>query len=196
MCWWTWFLDFVWGKTWNPCSVGHNKTALPTSCSSRGPRFASYDFTSGQGYRAWIWKSHRGCRFSPWVTRCEIFHHSKFILHFRFCKCIIAWSAMLVEVKSFFSYMVPAAKNTNYGLLQSTKLMDHFMKLAKSNTNKSLETCGILAGSLVRAINLHYASYIFFYCPSNCFLFLASRKTESSMLQHSSFQSKKRHRTR
>ncbi|KAJ9550342.1 hypothetical protein OSB04_014387 [Centaurea solstitialis] len=50
--------------------------------------------------------------------------------------------------KCFFSYLVPAAENTNYGLSQSTKLMDHFMKLAKSNTNKSLETCGILAGSL------------------------------------------------
>ncbi|KAK4479299.1 hypothetical protein RD792_014810 [Penstemon davidsonii] len=29
-----------------------------------------------------------------------------------------------------------------------TDLMDSFMKLAKSNTNKNLETCGILAGSL------------------------------------------------
>nr|GMC89341.1 AMSH-like ubiquitin thioesterase 1 [Ipomoea batatas] len=30
----------------------------------------------------------------------------------------------------------------------STALMDSFMKLAKSNTNKNLETCGVLAGSL------------------------------------------------
>ncbi|KAI3780254.1 hypothetical protein L2E82_10226 [Cichorium intybus] len=30
----------------------------------------------------------------------------------------------------------------------STKLMDNFMKMAKSNTDKNLETCGILAGSL------------------------------------------------
>ncbi|KAK9926322.1 hypothetical protein M0R45_023560 [Rubus argutus] len=30
----------------------------------------------------------------------------------------------------------------------STTMMEHFMKLAKSNTNKNLETCGILAGSL------------------------------------------------
>lgn len=30
----------------------------------------------------------------------------------------------------------------------STTMMDSFMKLAKSNTNKNLETCGILAGSL------------------------------------------------
>lgn len=30
----------------------------------------------------------------------------------------------------------------------STSLMDAFMKLAKSNTNKNLETCGVLAGSL------------------------------------------------
>ncbi|XP_044477334.1 AMSH-like ubiquitin thioesterase 1 isoform X2 [Mangifera indica] len=30
----------------------------------------------------------------------------------------------------------------------STTLMDNFMKLAKSNTDKNLETCGVLAGSL------------------------------------------------
>lgn len=30
----------------------------------------------------------------------------------------------------------------------STELMNSFMKLAKSNTNKNLETCGVLAGSL------------------------------------------------
>ncbi|CAN6714329.1 unnamed protein product [Malus baccata var. baccata] len=30
----------------------------------------------------------------------------------------------------------------------STTMMEHFMKLAKSNTDKSLETCGILGGSL------------------------------------------------
>ncbi|XP_062029497.1 AMSH-like ubiquitin thioesterase 1 [Rosa rugosa] len=30
----------------------------------------------------------------------------------------------------------------------STTMMDHFLKLAKSNTKKDLETCGILAGSL------------------------------------------------
>lgn len=30
----------------------------------------------------------------------------------------------------------------------STKLMDSFMKMAKSNTDKNLETCGVLAGSL------------------------------------------------
>lgn len=28
-------------------------------------------------------------------------------------------------------------------------MMDTFMRLAKSNTKKNLETCGILAGSLV-----------------------------------------------
>ncbi|XP_022866126.1 AMSH-like ubiquitin thioesterase 1, partial [Olea europaea var. sylvestris] len=31
----------------------------------------------------------------------------------------------------------------------STQLMECFMKLAKSNTDKNLETCGVLAGSLV-----------------------------------------------
>ncbi|XP_059640838.1 AMSH-like ubiquitin thioesterase 1 isoform X3 [Cornus florida] len=30
----------------------------------------------------------------------------------------------------------------------STKLMDSFMKMARSNTDKNLETCGVLAGSL------------------------------------------------
>ena len=28
-------------------------------------------------------------------------------------------------------------------------MMENFMKLAKSNTDKNLETCGVLAGSLV-----------------------------------------------
>lgn len=36
-------------------------------------------------------------------------------------------------------------------LLQSTKMMDEFMRLAKANTTRNLETCGVLAGSLVRA---------------------------------------------
>lgn len=35
--------------------------------------------------------------------------------------------------------------------LQSTAVMETFMKLAKSNTDKNLETCGVLAGSLVSA---------------------------------------------
>ncbi|KAJ8547666.1 hypothetical protein K7X08_011252 [Anisodus acutangulus] len=35
----------------------------------------------------------------------------------------------------------------------SASVMDTFMKLAKSNTNKNLETCGVLAGSLVCPIN-------------------------------------------
>ncbi|KAF5730349.1 putative amsh [Tripterygium wilfordii] len=35
----------------------------------------------------------------------------------------------------------------------STVLMENFMKLAKSNTDKNLETCGILAGSLVSSEN-------------------------------------------
>ncbi|KAJ6970101.1 AMSH-like ubiquitin thioesterase 3 isoform X6 [Populus alba x Populus x berolinensis] len=30
----------------------------------------------------------------------------------------------------------------------STTLMENFMKMAKSNTDKNLETCGVLAGSL------------------------------------------------
>jgi hypothetical protein len=35
-------------------------------------------------------------------------------------------------------------------------MMGSFMKLAKSNTNKNLETCGILAGSLVSAIHFSF----------------------------------------
>ncbi|XP_073226366.1 AMSH-like ubiquitin thioesterase 1 isoform X2 [Cicer arietinum] len=35
----------------------------------------------------------------------------------------------------------------------STAMMGSFMKLAKSNTDKNLETCGILAGSLCQATN-------------------------------------------
>lgn len=37
--------------------------------------------------------------------------------------------------------------------LQSTKMMDSFMRMAKSNTDRNLETCGVLAGSLVSAEN-------------------------------------------
>lgn len=48
--------------------------------------------------------------------------------------------------------MVPTkAETLIIGLLQSSKVMDHFMKMAKKNTDRDLETCGILAGSLVRA---------------------------------------------
>lgn len=36
--------------------------------------------------------------------------------------------------------------------LQSITLMDNFMKLAQSNTDKNLETYGVLAGSLVSVV--------------------------------------------
>jgi len=36
--------------------------------------------------------------------------------------------------------------------MQSTALMESFMKLAKSNTKKNLETCGVLAGLLVSVV--------------------------------------------
>ncbi|KAK9071178.1 hypothetical protein SSX86_009746 [Deinandra increscens subsp. villosa] len=50
----------------------------------------------------------------------------------------------------------PGFENSNDGVCSesplelhiSSTVMDHFMKMAKSNTNKGLETCGILAGSL------------------------------------------------
>lgn len=38
-----------------------------------------------------------------------------------------------------------------YLLLQPVKMLDDFLRLARENTNKNLETCGVLAGSLVRA---------------------------------------------
>lgn len=44
-------------------------------------------------------------------------------------------------------------------LLQSTKMMDEFMRLAKANTTRNLETCGVLAGSLVR-ISRAFASHL------------------------------------
>ncbi|XP_024963609.1 AMSH-like ubiquitin thioesterase 1 isoform X1 [Cynara cardunculus var. scolymus] len=68
---------------------------------------------------------------------------------------------VLAEVQDLLPTTSPLVKDTGPGsgnptdgvvspleLHISTKLMDHFMKLAKSNTNKNLETCGILAGSL------------------------------------------------
>jgi hypothetical protein len=39
-------------------------------------------------------------------------------------------------------------------VMQSTKMMDEFMRLAKGNTSRNLETCGVLAGSLVSRIRL------------------------------------------
>lgn len=49
-----------------------------------------------------------------------------------------------------FEIIHPFSNNCFY--LQSTAMMDSFMKLAKSNTKKNLETCGILAGVLVSAV--------------------------------------------
>lgn len=37
-----------------------------------------------------------------------------------------------------------------FSLLQPVKMLDDFLRLARENTNKNLETCGVLAGSLVR----------------------------------------------
>lgn len=39
-------------------------------------------------------------------------------------------------------------------VMQSTKMMDEFMRLAKGNTIRNLETCGVLAGSLVSRIHV------------------------------------------
>lgn len=33
-------------------------------------------------------------------------------------------------------------------------MMDEFMRLAKGNTSRNLETCGVLAGSLVSRVHL------------------------------------------
>ena len=38
--------------------------------------------------------------------------------------------------------------------LQPVSMMEDFLRLALANTKKNLETCGVLAGSLVRAIDL------------------------------------------
>ena len=35
-------------------------------------------------------------------------------------------------------------------MLQPVKMMEEFLRLASENTRKNLETCGVLAGSLVR----------------------------------------------
>lgn len=45
--------------------------------------------------------------------------------------------------------------NHNFTLfLQPVKMMDDFLRLASQNTRKNLETCGVLAGSLVRAVEI------------------------------------------
>lgn len=38
-------------------------------------------------------------------------------------------------------------------MLQPVKMMEDFLRLASENTRKNLETCGVLAGSLVRDIS-------------------------------------------
>ncbi|KAJ8536688.1 hypothetical protein K7X08_035089 [Anisodus acutangulus] len=60
----------------------------------------------------------------------------------------------------------------------SASVMDTFMKLAKSNTNKNLETCGVLAGSLVCPINSYHCvfSYNHFVAVSSSTLLLVSEK--------------------
>jgi len=49
-------------------------------------------------------------------------------------------------------------------LLQSTKMMDEFMQMAKANTLRNLETCGVLAGSLVSKILLPGVSFQLLKC--------------------------------
>ena len=49
-------------------------------------------------------------------------------------------------------------------------MMDEFLRLATANTTRNLETCGVLAGSLVSTVQSTYflASYDFIYlisCP-------------------------------
>ncbi|PWA61750.1 JAB1/Mov34/MPN/PAD-1 [Artemisia annua] len=71
---------------------------------------------------------------------------------------------VLAEVQDLVPTTSPLVNDTGPGSVNSTngvvcaesplelhissKVMDHFMKMAKPNTNKNLETCGILAGSL------------------------------------------------
>ncbi|GAV90677.1 JAB domain-containing protein [Cephalotus follicularis] len=74
-------------------------------------------------------------------------------------------SPVLAEVQDLIPAISPQVSETELGMdnsfpdafvrteapLQlhiSTSLMENFMKLAKSNTDKNLETCGVLAGSL------------------------------------------------
>lgn len=44
--------------------------------------------------------------------------------------------------------------------LQPMKMMEDFLRLAQENTAKNLETCGVLAGSLVQSVR----AQLFFFC--------------------------------
>lgn len=47
-------------------------------------------------------------------------------------------------------------------------MMDEFMRLAKANTSRNLETCGVLAGSLV-SISSEFASHLgLFFFSGRC----------------------------
>lgn len=70
------------------------------------------------------------------ITNCSGFHE-------KFCCLFFLWI--------FFSLFFFAFSEFFYfSYMQSTALMESFMRLAKSNTSRNLETCGVLAGSLVR----------------------------------------------
>ena len=80
---------------------------------------------------------------------------------------------------------------SHVSFLQSTTMMDTFMKLAKSNTNKNLETCGVLAGSLVSIWNFRL-QFLCLNLYTEHFQLLYCRRTENFMLQHSSFPNRSR----
>ncbi|XP_025701128.1 AMSH-like ubiquitin thioesterase 1 isoform X1 [Arachis hypogaea] len=63
------------------------------------------------------------------------------------CKADIPSSGGYVHAESPLQLHVVRANNI-LSIFNSTSMMENFMKLAKSNTDKNLETCGILAGLL------------------------------------------------
>lgn len=46
--------------------------------------------------------------------------------------------------------------------MQPVNLMQDFLRLARANTQKNLETCGVLAGSLVIELNFLWENDILF----------------------------------
>lgn len=63
---------------------------------------------------------------------------------------------MIFSFLPFRGYMPLVLDEYNANLiqfiLQPVKMMEDFLRLARENTQKNLETCGVLAGSLVRLI--------------------------------------------
>lgn len=108
------------------------------------------------------WSSTNSRRW--FVQGTQAFAYSRHLWHcLRCCFGWCCWSLPLPSRGSIdpeFAYAVQVCYWNHFLImetyitmcmvfLQSTKMMDEFLRLAKANTARNLETCGVLSGSLV-----------------------------------------------